>query len=173
MLCVSFPVNVFVDRTSCSSWRLSQSCCVFNCMLCTFRGRMRSTRSCSMRKCQKCRLSKTMIPPIPTCRLVSPRVQFYRVPFQRTSGRVAIEIARLKPGPSSRPSSMSSVQLQPGSDSMSSMDNVMPPPGFGKGHGDTAEIRNWRHIRVGRGSLPWPCNSVKVELNSPSSATTV
>ena len=45
--------------------------------------------------------------------------------FQRTSGRVILEIARLKHGTSSRPSSMSSLpNVQLGAGSFSSMENI-------------------------------------------------
>ena len=44
---------------------------------------------------------------------------------QRTSGRVILEIARLKHGTSSRPSSMSSLpNIQLGAGSLSSMENI-------------------------------------------------
>ena len=44
---------------------------------------------------------------------------------QRTSGRVILEVARLKHGTSSRPSSMSSLpNMQPGTESLSSMENI-------------------------------------------------
>lgn len=45
--------------------------------------------------------------------------------LKRTSGRVILEVARLKHGTSSRPSSMSSLpNMQPGTESLSSMENI-------------------------------------------------
>lgn len=77
---------------------------------------------------------RSLISPLPSSSSfssISTNYSFYF--FQRIAGRVVIEIARLKPGTSSRPSSMSSLQnLQPGTESMSSMENVLPPVGFGK-----------------------------------------
>ncbi|EDO33706.1 predicted protein [Nematostella vectensis] len=51
--------------------------------------------------------------------------------LERTTGRVLLNVARLKPGNSSRPSSLSSLpQLQIGAESTSSIENSFPPVNY-------------------------------------------